>query len=81
MNKYKYLIKNMGLLTISNFGSKILSFILIPIYTNYLTTVKYGTFDLFNTTISLLMPILTINIMSAVLRFSLDENSNKKRNI
>lgn len=78
MNKYKYLIKNMGLLTISNFGSKILSFILIPIYTNYLTTVEYGTFDLFNTTISLLMPILTINIMSAVLRFSLDENSNKK---
>lgn len=43
MKKYKYLFKNVGLLTISNFGSKILSFLLVPLYTSLLTTGEYGT--------------------------------------
>lgn len=75
---YKYLFKNIGLLTISSFGTKILSFILVPIYTNYLTTSDYGTYDLYYTTISLLIPILTLNIVEAVMRFSLDEKTDSK---
>lgn len=74
MKKYKYLLKNIGLLTLSNFGSKVLSFILIPLYTSKLTTTEYGTFDMYSTTISLLIPILTINITSAVMRFCLDDD-------
>lgn len=76
--KYKYLLKNVGLLSLSNFGSKILSFILIPLYTNLLTTEEYGTYDIYSTTISLLIPILTLNIINAVLRYSLDKEKNKK---
>ncbi len=76
-NKYTYLLKNIGLLTLSNFGSKILSFILIPLYTKILTTTEYGTYDIYSTTISLLTPILTINIIDSVMRFSLDDNSDK----
>lgn len=77
MNKYKYLLKNVSLLTISNFGTKILSFILIPIYTNYLSTAEYGTFDIYTTTISLLIPIFSLNIIEAVMRFTLDKDSDK----
>nr|HAK42623.1 polysaccharide biosynthesis protein [Clostridium sp.] len=62
MNKYKYLAKNMGFLTISNFGTKILSFFLVPLYTSILTTEEYGTYDLFNTTIGILVPFLTLNV-------------------
>lgn len=76
--KYKYLLKNIGLLSLSSFGSKILSFILIPLYTNILTTEEYGTYDIYSTTISLLIPILTLNIINAVLRYSLDKQKNKK---
>lgn len=78
MNKYKYLLKNIGLLTISNFGSKILSFLIVPLYTAILTTEEYGTFDLLNTTISLLIPICTLNICEATLRFTLEKNADKK---
>lgn len=77
MNKYKYLLKNIGLLTISNFGTKILSFILIPVYTNVLSTADYGTYDVYSTTVSLLMPILTFNIIEAVMRFALDDKKKK----
>lgn len=77
-DKYGYLMKNIGLLTISSFGTKILSFILIPIYTSILSTAEYGTFDIYNTTILLLTPILTLNIVESLLRFSLDKEQNKK---
>ncbi len=78
MGKYKYLFKNIGLLTISNFGTKILSFVLIPIYTSVLSTAEYGTFDVYSTVVSLLIPILTQNITSAVMRFCLDDGYDKK---
>ena len=77
MKKYKYLLKNIGLLTISNFATKLLSFFLVPIYTSVLTTGQYGTYDLFNTTIGVLIPILTINAVEFVLRYSLDKSYNQ----
>ena len=40
MGKYEYLLKNVGLMTISNFGSKILSFLLGPLYTSVLSTTE-----------------------------------------
>lgn len=78
MGKYKYLIKNMGLMTISNFASKILSFLLVPLYTAVLTTNEYGTYDLYTTTAFLLMPIFSVCIAEAVMRFTLDKKSNPK---
>ena len=72
MNRYQYLIKNIGVLTLSNFATKLLSFFLVPLYTNVLTTTEYGTYDLFHTTISMLVPILTLNIQESVLRFALE---------
>lgn len=77
MNRYLYLIKNIGLLTLSNFATKMLSFFLVPLYTNVLTTTEYGTYDLFYTTISVLVPILTLNIQESVLRFALEKKYNK----
>ncbi len=69
----KALIKNMGILTISNFASKILVFLLVPLYTSTLTTAEYGIYDLAISTVSLLYPILTLNIVDAVMRFAMDK--------
>ena len=77
-DKYRYLAKNIGLLTLSSFATKILTFLLVPLYTNILSTEEYGINDLFHTTVSILVPILTLNIQEAVMRFALDENSNRK---
>ena len=72
--KYKELTKNTFLFTISNLGSKIISFLLVPLYTYVLSTSEYGTIDILNTTVSLLIPVMTVNIQDAVLRFSLDKD-------
>ena len=42
---YRYLLKNAAILTLSNFFSKILVFLLVPLYTAALSTEEYGLYD------------------------------------
>lgn len=77
MKEYKYLFKNIGLLSLSQFATKLLAFFLVPLYTNILSTDEYGIYDLFASTICVLIPILTINIQDAVLRFALDKKTDE----
>lgn len=79
MNKYQNLAKNSGLFFIANFGSKIVTFLLVRFYTEVLTTEEYGTLDLINTTVNLAIPIVTFCITEAVLRFSIDDLGNRKK--
>lgn len=76
-NKSKYikLGKNTLLLTIGSFSSKILSYFLVPLYTSVLSTSQYGEADLVTTTVSLILPIFSMQISEAVMRFLL----NKKK--
>lgn len=53
-----------------------ITFFLVPIYTASLSTSDYGTADLVSTIAMVLVPILTLNIGEAVMRFSLDENAD-----
>ncbi len=76
-NRLKSLAKDTGLFAISNFGSKILLFLLTPLYTNILATEEYGIADLISTTINFVYPILTLAIADATLRFALDNDENK----
>ena len=79
MNKKKKLGSNVLFMTAGNFASKMLSFLLIPMYTAVLSTAEYGIADIMTTTITLLAPIFTLQINEAILRFCLDKNSNKEK--
>lgn len=70
--KYKNLSRNVILFSISSFGQKFLAFFLIPLYTGFLTTEQYGTIDLITTTVNLLLPVLTLNVAEAVMRFTIE---------
>lgn len=78
-NRTKYLFKNTIIFTIGNLASKLIAFFLIPLYTNVLTTKEYGTIDLVITICTIAVPILTLNIMEGIMRFNLDEKSNKNK--
>ncbi len=79
-NKTKYgsLSKNTLLFTLNSFGTKLISFLLIPLYTSVIQGTEMGSIDLMNTTVSLLIPVLTLNIQDAVLRFALDRSYDNK---
>lgn len=76
--KYKTLLSNMSLFFLASFVPKTISFFMIPLYTYCLTTIDYGTADLLSNTVQLLVPVLTLQIQDAVLRYTMEADKNKK---
>lgn len=79
MQRAKYLLKNTMLLALGNLGTKLISFLLVPLYTNVLTTSEYGTIDLVTAICTIAMPIITLGISEGILRFSLDKGINYEK--
>ncbi len=77
MNREKKLIKNTIIITLGNLSTKFVSFLLLPLYTAILSTEEYGTVELINTYVSLLLPLVTFEIEQALFRYLID-NRNKK---
>lgn len=71
--KYKSLLGNIGVFAIANGASKFVPFAMVPLYTRYLTTGEYGITDLFNTTINLAVPLLSLSVASGALRYCIDD--------
>lgn len=78
-SKYQYLVKNIGLFTLSSFATKILSALLLPLYTTFLVDEQFGSIDIIYVTVTLLIPILTLSIHDGVLRFAMDQCEDKKK--
>lgn len=70
-SNYKTLLKDTLIFGIGSLGSKVILFLLVPIYTNFLSTAEYGTADLVTTFASLLVPFTALSINSAVIRFGM----------
>lgn len=64
-NKNKELIKGTIIYAIGSFGSKVLSLLIVPLYTFYIIPEELGNYDLILTTINLLIPIITFQITDA----------------
>lgn len=76
-NKYTRLIRDTGIFALGSFGSKLILFLMVPLYTNCMTASEYGTADLVFTVAQLVMPFVSVVIFDSVIRFGLahDENS------
>ena len=81
MNKYKRLVGNSVIFAIGNLGSKLMQFIMIPLYSYTLTTTEYGKVDFLTTVVSLLLPIFSLDIFDAVFRYALDKDDNKQETL
>lgn len=75
--KAKELMTDTIIFAISSFGTKFLSFFLVPLYTNVLTTAEYGVADILTTTATLLIYILTVDIAEAVLRYAIERTERQ----
>ena len=77
MNPYKNLISNTVLFGISTFGARFLNFLLTPFYTRVLSSTEYGVTDLLLQTGNLIIPIASAGIANAVIRYGLEQASDK----
>ena len=83
MSREKTLFKNTLIITIGKVCTQLITFFLLPLYTAILSTEEYGTVDLLNTLVSLLLPIVTFQVEQAVFRNLIDnrENEDEKKKI
>lgn len=79
MGKYKKLLSNTLIFTVSEFSSKLLVFFMVPVYTRVMTTYDFGASDLINSTVGLLMPVLTLRIADGVLRFAMSRDVDNRQ--
>ncbi len=77
-NQYRKLALNTILLALSTFSSKLLVFLLLPLYTEVMSLDSFGRADMLMQTANLLLPIVSIGIMHAVVRFGLDKEYSRR---
>lgn len=79
MDRNVKLIKNTIIYFIGTFASKVLTFILLPIYTIYLQADDFGQVDLMLVTTSLIVPIFTVQTVDAAYRYMLDAKTAEEQ--
>ena len=76
-SSYKKLFSNTLVFAIGSFSSKVLVLLLVPIYTNYLTTAELGVTDVLTQIANWIIPLVTMTITEAIIRFGLDKAYDK----
>ncbi len=74
---FKKLAGNTLIFAIGNGATLLISFFMVPIYTHILSTSAFGVTDLINTTVNMLLPVLSLNVFTAVFRWALEKENNK----
>lgn len=72
MSKQVDLIKNTLIIAIGRIATQFIGFLLLPLYTYFLTPGEYGLVDLIVTYVTLLIPALTLQLEMASFRFLVD---------
>jgi len=67
----------MAFFTIGSFVSKLLVFFLVPFYTSVLTESEYGIADVMQSSLLLLVPLLSVNAGEAALRYGLEYTDDR----
>lgn len=72
MNEKTRLIKNTGIIAIGSFSTRIVSFLLLPLYTALLSASEYGDYDYIISVCTFALPFITFLMEEGIFRFLLD---------
>lgn len=78
MNQYKKLMSNTVIFAIGTFSSKLLVFFMTRYYTSVLTQSDFGISSTITQASNILLPIASVAITDAVIRFGLEQHNSKK---
>ncbi len=69
VDKYKRLLINASLFLLNAVATKLITFLLVPLYTYYMSAGEYGLTDMSVTVINLMTPLATLSVAEAAVRF------------
>ncbi len=78
MNRYQKLFSNTLILSIGTFGSKLLVFLLMPLYTAILSTADYGAAELITGISNFLIPLACVGLSTGIFRFAAERESDRE---
>lgn len=78
MSKKTELAKNTLILAVGRLSSQFVSFLLLPLYTVYLTPEQYGLVDLIVTYVTLMVPIVLLQLDRGAFRYLIDARGDYK---
>lgn len=78
-NKYKKLGKNTVLVFIGNIGGRVITLLMLPFYTKWLSTSGYGIVDLITVYSSFLLGLVSLCLADAIFVFPKDENIKNQK--
>jgi O-antigen/teichoic acid export membrane protein len=78
-NSLKYTLKHSVIYGLGNISSKLIGFVLLPLYTKYLTVDEYGMLAILDITSQFLVSIFSLNIGTAMMRWSADTKDEVKQ--
>ena len=81
MDKYKRLGKNTLLIFLGNAGSKLITLIMLPIYTHWLSPSEYGTTDVILSYSSLALGVISMCIADAIFVISKSVTDDEKKQL
>lgn len=76
--RFGKLFSDTVILSIGTFGSKLLVFLLMPLYTALLSPSQYGTAELITGTANLIMPFACVGITSGIFRFAAEKGTDRE---
>ena len=72
-----FLLGNTLVFALGGLAIKAVSLVLMPLYTTALTAGEYGTAELLNSAIEIVLPLLSAGVVEALYRFSIDDDVPK----
>ena len=76
-NRIAFLLGNTLVFALGGLAIKAVSLVLMPLYTTALTAGEYGTAELLNSAIEIMLPLLSAGVVEALYRFSIDDDVPK----
>lgn len=76
--RFGKLFSDTVILAIGTFGSKLLVFLLMPLYTALLSPSQYGTAELITGTANLIMPFACVGITNGIFRFAAEKGTDRE---
>ena len=80
VSRWRKFVGDMGVYAVGNLGAKVLTFLMVPLYTYFIPdTSEFGYFDICLTATFLLTPLVTLGLRDGVFRFLLDAPDDAAR--
>lgn len=77
--RLRQMIKSIGIYAVGSIGSKIITFLMIPLYTFYVRPDDYGYYDLCLSTVLFLCPLISLQLRDGSFRFLMDAKDQQSQ--